>query len=152
MDLLETFTYDTTTHKTFNGFVTTYNYSNSTYRTRAEMGEDTFRSAWFYYVAFTCATEVGYDVGDVSRFVKREKGYDGAFDPFLDGLLPVQSRAFEEKWAAHSSDACGKEHRCTHHTRRDGAPYKKSKIVIKNINIFPRMILPSCACPAPPKK
>ena len=112
MDLLETFTYDTTTHKTFNGFVTTYNYSTATYGTRAEMGEDTFRSAWFYYVAFTCATEVGYDVGDVSRFTKREKGYNGAFERFLDGLLPVLSRAFEEKWVAHSSDACGKEHRC----------------------------------------
>ena len=58
LKLLENYTWDAVTFKSFEAFVTTYNYTHNLIGTNKALNVDAFRNSWFLYNACICSHEM----------------------------------------------------------------------------------------------
>mmetsp|Transcript_29529 Transcript_29529/g.60372 ORF Transcript_29529/g.60372 Transcript_29529/m.60372 type:complete len:772 (+) Transcript_29529:124-2439(+) len=116
--LLESFTNDAVTIKSFEGWATTYNKNVALANQRApvpllgaDLNVNTFRSAWFLHYAWLNGMALGLLPENCALFTKREADGDGHLERFIEMLNPRQAAAFTKKWVVHPSCDCGIEHK-----------------------------------------
>ena len=115
--LLEEMTDDAATIKTFEGFVNRYNRTTA-FGSKLSgdppprlLDKDTFRNAWFLWMAFEHGSALGVLPASTLAFTQAEMGSNGKFERYLESINGPMSNRFTEKYARHSEIACGVIHK-----------------------------------------